>query len=175
MMTLPAPLPLALPAPAWHTAPRDRAIWIHANLIYRSDSFTEVEPFEGRAQWNEAAQDWLDSRKMSIRGDVETSLRILQWSELKTEAQSALREGRTQEFDLRANIYFWDDEYRREMGTAGHFVFVEISHAPTYITVIDLSAHALASFSEAVKVLRLLTDEATRALEAGLELGRVIA
>lgn len=62
-------------------APKDRQIRIVANIVYRDGALTEVEPYEGLAQWSDRAQDWLNDFGMSIRMDYDAELIVLEWVE----------------------------------------------------------------------------------------------
>lgn len=73
--------------PAWRTVaglaqpPKDRPIKIVANIVDCDEWSTSVDPYEGFAQWSEAAQDWLNEAGLSIRGFYESELVILEWTE----------------------------------------------------------------------------------------------
>ncbi|MEQ1861443.1 MAG: hypothetical protein ABMA13_16090 [Chthoniobacteraceae bacterium] len=128
--------------------PRDRAIWLVANIITRDGCFTEVDGYEGYAQWSESAQDWLDIRGMSIRGHDHAELFPLDWIERHERAANAPAnemsiDGRTQ--------YIEHEEWDRSLN--GHYVFVELRHRPTCVIVISRLIGPLPTLPLALAVL----------------------
>lgn len=129
----------------WQTseAPRDRAIWLRANIVITEEAVMSVEPFEDLARWNEDAQDWHDARGMSIRMYADAELVILQWMECDERAKNCPETETT----ISANVYFWDDEWR---------ALCNVAHAPTGIRIFERSEGPFSTRAQAVEVLTAL-------------------
>lgn len=106
--------------------PRDRAIWLVANIATTDGAFHMVDPFEGAARWSEESRDWHDVSGMSIRGNFEAKLIPLHWSEIAERVAVADES----EFTLDANIYFWDEQTVGR-GRAGFYALAELRHSLT--------------------------------------------
>lgn len=157
------PLPLALPMAPHQSAPRDRAIWITANIICRDEISSWVEPYEGYAEWSESSQDWLDSSRMSIRQDYHAELRILRWEERAARAARHTED----ETSVGGSVYFWDDEWRRETGTAGYFAVAHVNHSPTLVQLAYESAGPFGTRAQALgELIMLLTKITSLSLRA---------
>ena len=138
----------------WQTseAPRDRAIWLRANIVITEEAVTSVEPFEALARWNEDAQDWHDARGMSIRMDADAEMVILQWIECAERAKNCPEK----ETMISAHVYLWAEQWRVEAGTAGWFALCDVRHIPTCICIFERIEGPFATRSKATEVLTAL-------------------
>jgi hypothetical protein len=150
-------LPLALPASPHQMAPRDRAIWIVANVLTRGDCFTDVDRYEGYAQWSEQSQDWQNWRGMSIRVDYDAELNILEWCELKERAARATEEETSISTFCQHYVSDWDPS------ATGWICGADIQHRPTLQTLARLEAGPFATRAQALGELAVLLTKITAA------------
>ena len=151
---------LALPAPrseSWKftnytPAPTDRAIFVSGNIITHVDCEVHVEHYEGYAEWDSRCQDWKDRMEMSIRQFDDAEFKILQWMELTERAV----EVKDSEISVTAHIYYWDEEWRKESGTAGHFCVWDVTHSPTGVFIRHDSEGPFVSLADAANYLSKL-------------------
>ena len=137
--------------------PKDRPVWLVANIIIREGAHSEVEGYEGYARWNEASQDWQDLRGMSIRGDFEAELYPLDWLELAERAENAPDE----ETSIDANVFCYDDAWWREIGIAGFYAEVALRHRPTGEHLIERKAGPFPLRSLAISALAMMVSNLT--------------
>lgn len=133
----------------FQTPPKDRGVWIIANLITHSECFLDCEPFEGYARWDEASQDWLTARGLSIRGSFDTELHVLEWRELAERATGAP----DHEMMIFGDIHHHDSELAWEIGRAGFWAYLRVSHSPTLVSVFEREAGPFPLRSLAVAAL----------------------
>lgn len=129
--------------------PKDRGIWVKANVISEDEYSTWVDQYEGYAQWDEASKDWKDRRGMSIKMHVEAEFHVLIWMEVEARAEHCP----DAETDTMGSIYYWDDEWRRENGTSGFYALLGIRHTPTWVDLKSESQGPFATRSEACEAL----------------------
>lgn len=139
--------------------PKNRPIWITANVMLFDGICTSAEPYIGYAQWDEKSGDWLDRRGMSIRMNYEAELFVLDWIELEERARNCPIE----ETDLHASIYHWSIEGL----SPGFYVSLDLKHSPTGITLRQhRNIEPFASQAEAAAIaIKFLADPTVAILE----------
>jgi hypothetical protein len=146
----------------WRTSstPRDRAVWIRANILYEDEFSTTADPYEGYARWDSTNNDWVDRSGATIRREVRDCMTVLDWCELEERANNCPAE----ETSIAANVYHLDDEGRRETGTAGFFVLFRMWHPETGVDFVDVINGPFTLHVQACEALsRLISaDHSTR-------------
>lgn len=181
LMEEPPVSPAADPAPC-PEPPRDRGIWVVANIIDRPqgtdseplstepgayddefDPFTmsgsshSVETYQGYAQWDEKAQDWLNRQGMSIRQFYGSEFRILSWMECAGRASNCPDE----ETHTTADIpYYGADVLSAER--AGFYADVQVYHRESWTKLSDRKEGPFATRAEAAAALARLLQEPIR-------------
>lgn len=154
-------LPLALPPPRNRCAaaippPLDRPIWLRANIACRDGCFTEVDRFEGRAEWSQHLQEWMTNHgRLAIRNDFDAELIVLEWEELEARAKDCA----PSETSLSANVYFHASEWDRANGTAGFVAHFGLWHTETCVRLIERRSPVFATQAEAFAALATMLTE----------------
>lgn len=144
------PVPPSAPATATPEPPRDRGIWVVANMIDRDEFGSRAEGYEGYARFDDKSGDWLNLRGLPIRQYLDSEFRILSWIECAERAKDCP----DTETETTANIYCWDDEVRREQGRAGFFAVYSVHHSATLVRLVGWrNEGSFATRAEAVAVL----------------------
>lgn len=127
------------------TPPKDRPVWLVANIVTYDEGFVDAQLFEGWAEWDKGANEWVTFDHLVIRGFFDARLHILDWQELAGRAAGAPES----EIAISAAVYFWGDEWRQEQGIAGYFACFDMVHQPTHTRLANTSDGPFATQAEA--------------------------
>lgn len=139
-------------------APLDRAIWARFKISTPMNVGVRHELVDSYARWDAASLQWVDARNLPIgRGGEQASVGVLplQWMSLEERAAS----GDETEHEVRANIYYWDSEARREKKQAGFFAVFSVMNRLTFTLSVDRDAGPFATRAEAAVELAAMLCE----------------